>query len=580
MYLDRRLLQLDGADPGRLALVVGLGAGAGAAAVAGAFLLARIIDRVFLGGAALADVSGTIGLLAAAAALRAGLTWGSEATAAGLAVDVKTALRGRLLERLVGAGPLALGRERTGELSAALVEGVEALDAYFRRYLPQLALAAAVPLMVAAFVLARDVLSGVLLVLAAPMIPVFMVLIGRLAEARSRRQWRALSRMAAHFLDVLQGLTTLKVLGRSLDQIEVIAAVTDRFRRATMSVLRVAFLSALVLELVSTISIAVVAVAVGLRLLYGHMTFERAFFVLLLAPEFYLPLRLLGTRFHAGMEGIAASGRLFGLLELPPAVRAHGATAELPASLEIRFEEVGFTYPATRREDAPQAALAGIDLVLAPGRTVALVGPSGAGKSTLAALLLRFADPTTGRITVGGTPLTELDARAWRRLVAWVPQAPHLFAGTVAENIRLGRPEASDAEVVEALRAAQAVDLLEVLPEGIDTPIGEGGARLSGGQAQRIALARALLKDAPVLVLDEATSHLDPELEARLAAATRRLLRGRTALVIAHRLATVRDADEVVVLDRGRIVERGTHAELLARGGLYSRLAAAGGGPA
>jgi len=324
----------------------------------------------------------------------------------------------------------------------------------------------------------------------------------------------------------------------------------------------------------------VVAVAVGLRLLSGHLTFERAFFVLLLAPEFYPPLRLLGTRFHAGMEGIAASGRLFGLLELPPAVRAHGATAELPASLEIRFEEVGFTYPATRREDAPQAALAGIDLVLAPGRTVALVGPSGAGKSTLAALLLRFADPTTGRITVGGTPLTELDARAWRRLVAWVPQAPHLFAGTVAENIRLGRPEASDAEVVEALRAAQAVDLLEVLPEGIDTPIGEGGARLSGGQAQRIALARALLKDAPVLVLDEATSHLDPELEARLAAATRRLLRGRTALVIAHRLATVRDADEVVVLDRGRIVERGTHAELLARGGLYSRLAAAGGGPA
>jgi len=604
---DTRLLQQAGPVQRWLALTILLGLVGGIVTVLQARYLSRTVDAVFLAGRPLTDVTPWLLILLALVAVRAAALWGGELAANRGAARVKIALRERLFAHLLDLGPAYARGERTGELTNTVVEGVEALDAYFREYLPQLALAALVPLTVFIFVTPLDLVSGLVLLLTAPLIPIFMILIGNLADAMTRRQWTALSRMSAHFLDVLQGLTTLKIFNRSREQIRVIAEISERHRDATMGVLRVAFLSALVLELVATLSTAVVAVEIGLRLLYGHLAFEQAFFVLILAPEFYLPLRLLGTRFHAGIAGVTAAARIFEVLEqresesareriseaarrrigepvLSGAERCSRGGVEGSAAdrtghavcstqyairstqYAIHFTAIHHTYPDGR------SALSGVTFDILPGQVVALVGPSGGGKSTVAQLLLRFIEPTGGQITVDDVTLADLPVDVWRGQIAWVPQMPYLFNASVADNIRLARPAASMAEVIEAARQAHAHDFIQALPRGYDTVIGERGARLSGGQAQRIALARAFLKDAPFVILDEATAHLDPNTEALVQASIERLLRGRTALVIAHRLHTVRRADQIVVLDGGQIVQSGTHAELLRAPGLYHEL--------
>ena len=595
MKLDRRLLRRAQTAQGPLALTIGLGAGGGVVVVAQAYLLSLAVSQVFLGGSTLSGVMSLLVAFLLLSLVRAGFTWGAEAAADRVASRVKHDLRARLTAHLLDLGPAYARGERSGELANTAVEGIEALDAYFRQYLPQLALAALVPLTVLLFVFPLDWVSGLIMLLTAPLIPVFMILIGSLAESLTRRQWTSLSRMSAHFLDVLQGLTTLKLLGRSREQLQVIAQISDQFRGATMGVLRVTFLSALVLEMVATISTAVVAVQIGLRLLYGHLSFQQGFFVLLLAPEFYLPLRMLGARFHAGMQGVAAAQRIFEVLETPapgdagppagqPAARQDRELERdgisfpgdrplpFPARLNIRFSGVHYAY-----DDGQRPALNGLSFDLPHGEPVALVGPSGAGKSTVAYLLLRFLEPDRGTITVGGRPLHELPPAAWREQVAWVPQNPYLFHGTVAENIHLAHPDASRDQVERAARQASAHGFVEALPQGYDTVIGEHGARLSGGEAQRIALARAFLKDAPLLILDEATANLDPEIEALVQEAMARLLPGRTALIIAHRLSTVYRASRIVVVDQGQLAEEGTHAGLMQQGGLYRRLVGAYG---
>ncbi len=578
MIGDRRLLRAALSARTLMGLSVAAGLATAGAAVLQAAGLARAVAGVVLHGAGWAGVAPAMTVFLGAAMLRAALSCASGAASAAASARVRNRLRERLARYLVRLGPLAVGRERAGELAGTLGEGIERMDAYLRSYLPQLALAAGIPVAMVLLVAARDLLSAVVLMVTVPVIPLFMVLIGKAASARSRRQWKALARLGAHFLEAIQGLRTLKVLGRARDEVGRIAEVSERFRDATMGVLRIAFLSALALELAATLGTAVVAVQVGLRLLYGRLGFEQAFFVLLLAPEVYAPLRALGAAFHAGTEGTAAAERVFGLLELEPPRLEEGAEP-VPETLHLRLAGVRYVYPS-RGGGEERPALDGVDLELEPGTVTALVGPSGAGKSTLAALLLRFARPSAGEITVGGIPLERIELEAWRRSVAWVPQRPNLLAGTLADAIRLYRPAASMVEVRRAAELAGLAEEIEAMPRGYDTPLGEGGAGLSGGQAQRVALARAFLADAPLVIMDEPTSHVDPELEAALAASAARLLEGRTALVIAHRLGTVRRAHRIAVMEAGRIVQWGRHGELAAVPGPYRSLVLAGeGGP-
>ena len=584
-FFDRRLLTYARRERLDLVLTVTLGALSGVLIVLAARVLAGVVNGVFLGGRALADVWPLLAALVVIAVVRGILLWAGDVTANRVATRVKTDLRERLTAHLLALGPAYTRGERTGELVNTAVEGIEALDAYFSQYLPQLALAVLIPVTFLLVVFPLDPLSGLVLLLTAPLIPVFMILIGSMADSLTRQQWTALSRMSAHFLDVLQGLTTLKLFNRSREQITVIAEISDRYRDTTLGVLRVAFLSALVLEMVGTLSTAIIAVEIGLRVLYGRLAFEQAFFVLILAPEFYLPLRLLGTRFHAGIAGVTAARRVFEVLGLPADERrttndeqsgdAESITVSPchTRSIAVSFADIHYAYDGGARP-----ALNGVSVEIRPGEKVALVGPSGAGKSTIAALLLGFIQPTSGAITLAyeEDPASSFQLPA----IAWVPQLPYLFNTTIAENIRLGRPGAGQDDVLQAAQQAGADDFIRALPQGYETVIGERGARLSGGQAQRIALARAFLVDAPLVILDEATANLDPESEALIQSSLERLLVGRSALIIAHRLHTVRMADRIVVLDQGCVAETGTHDELMARAGLYQELVEAGSGGA
>lgn len=571
MNLDRRLFKEISLVKGLLILSVGLAFMAGVAVVLQARQVSHIITEVFLRGQAFAQVLPWMAGLLVVVVSRAALSYFGEWTAVIAAQRVKEHLRNRLARHLMDLGPAFTQGERSGELIATATQGIEALDAYFSQFLPQLALAGLLPLAFLMVAFPLDPLSGAVLLVTGPLIPVFMFLIGSNAEALTRRQWKALGRMSAYFLDTLQGLTTLKALGRSREQTGRIAQVSEQYRAATMSVLRVTFLSALALELLGTIGTAIIAVEVGLRLLYGRMGFESAFFLLLLAPEFYQPLRALGLRFHASMSGAEAARRIFAVLELPavenpPAPRK----AALDQAFTIALEAVHYTYPGR-----DQPALDGISFQIQSGQMTALVGASGAGKSTIAALLLRFLRPESGVVRWNGIPLEEIDPQDWRTQVAWLPQQPYIFQGSLADNLRIAMNEATMAEMRQAANQAGLLDWIDQQPEGLDTRVGEGGARLSGGQIQRLALARAFLRNAPLLILDEPTAHLDVAQERALEETTRRLCVGRTVLVIAHRLPTVVNADQIVVLADGAVVEQGTPTALLAQNGAYARLAAA-----
>jgi len=546
--VDRRLLKASRAARAHLTWAVGLGCGTAVTIVAQAALLAAVVERALLGGASLHDVRAELLALVAVVVARAVLSAGFEISGRLGAARAMSELRRRLVDHLLRVRPGGPRNARTGELAAAAVQGIDALESYFARYLPQLVLAALAPPAIVVYLAFHDPPAAAVLAVTLPLIPLFMVLIGRSAQDRTRARWRSLALLSGHFLDVVRGLDTLRAHDRAHAQVATIAAVGDRFRTDTMGTLRVAFLSALVLELVAMMGTALVAATVGVQLVSGSLDLTAGLTVLLLAPELYAPLRQLGAQFHASADGLAAAERIFEILEAPPALTAGRCRrgAPDPGRAPVCLEAVSFAYP-----ERAGLVLDDVDLELRPGEHVALVGPSGLGKSTVAALLVRLADPTAGRVSCGGVDLRDVDAAEWRRRIAWVPQRPTIFAGSVADNIRLGVPDAAIAHVRAAARAANALDFVAALPDGLETAIGEGGMPLSAGEAQRIALARAFLRDAPLLVLDEPTAHLDPPAAEAVADAVQRLSAGCTSLLIAHHAALAMRADRVVTIEGG-----------------------------
>jgi ATP-binding cassette, subfamily C, bacterial CydD len=561
--LDPRLLRYSAAARRYVAVTVLLGLAATGLILLQASLLAHLLAAAATG-TGVTVLAGSLAALAIVLLARAAAGYGGEVAALRAAAAVKSQLRRRLTDHVLKLGPSwprqssgqsPAGR-RCGEVTTLATRGLDGLDPYFARYLPQLVLACVVPSAVLIRVGLADWISGLVIGLTLPLIPVFAIVVGLQAKATTQRQWRLLARLGGHFLDVVEGLPTLKLFGRGKPQAEVVGRVTDDYRKATMATLRVAFLSAFVLEITAALATALVAVEVGLRLLAGHMSYQTALLVLLLTPEAYLPLRAVGAQFHASTEGAAAAGDVFAILDTPLLTVTEPGAARVDLRYDtIRLAGVTLAYPGR-----PGPALDQVSLTIRPGDQITLAGPSGAGKSSLLALLLRFARPTEGRIEAGGTDLARIDLDSWRRQIAWVPQDPHLFAASVAENIALGDPQASRAAIAAAARAAGAAGFIEDLPQGYDTGVGERGLRLSSGQRQQIALARAFLRDAPLLLLDEPAAHLDAASAARLDDALAALTAGRTVIRVSHDRRP--DAGRVFTLDQGRL-----HQAVLASGG-------------
>jgi thiol reductant ABC exporter CydD subunit len=545
--IDPRLLEYARATRPYLVALIVLGGVTALLIIAQAWLLADVIASALRGGKGVAQLSLPLEALLCVVLARAAVAWGRELLAHRSSARAKSQLRTALLEHVGALGPQRAGEQRTGDLAVLATRGIDALDGYFSLYLPQVFLAVIVPVAVLGAVGDRDWISALIIAGTLPLIPLFMALVGAATRDRMALQLRTLQQLAGHFLDVVEGLPTLKVFGRAKAQIQTIGEVTDRYRRAAMSTLRVTFLSSLILELVATISVALVAVEIGLRLEGGHIGLRTALLVLVLAPEAYLPLRLLGANYHASAEGMSAASQVFAVLETP--LPAHGRRTDVPdpALNGILVEDLLVEYPG---RGVP--ALDGVSLAVEPQEVLAITGPSGCGKSTLLAVLLGFLAPQGGVVRVGEHDLADLDPDAWRDHVTWMPQRPHLFAASIGDNIRLGRPEATISQVTDAVRAAGLGAVVAARPGGLDTMLGDRGAGLSVGERQRVALARAFLRDSPLLLLDEPTANLDGATEDDVLAALHRLVRGRTVILVAHRPALVEMADRVLELGRSR----------------------------
>jgi ATP-binding cassette subfamily C protein CydD len=541
--LDPRLLRYARATRTFLFVSVGLGALSALLIVSQAWLLADVVASAFSGGKSVAQLQTPLVVLLCVVVARAAVAWGAELAAGRSSARAKAQLRGALLERVAGLGADGSREERTGELAVLATRGVDALDGYFSLYLPQLFLAVIVPLVVLGAVVGKDWISAAIVAATIPLIPLFMALVGATTRERMDRQLRTLQRLAGHFLDVVGGLPTLKVFGRARAQAVSIQEISERYRDTALSTLRITFLSSLILELVATFSVALVAVAIGLRLMGGELGLRTALFALVLAPEAYLPLRRLGANYHASAEGMAAARQVFAVIEKP--LPARGTRRDVPdmAAVDISVEGLWVSYPGRS-----EPALEDVSLTVEAGEVLALVGPSGCGKSTLLSVLLGLKVPERGTVSVGDVELGDLDPDAWRAQLAWVPQRPHLFAASIAENVRLGRRKASTEEVREAVHAAGLADVVANLPEGLETVLGDRGAGLSAGERQRVALARAFLRDSPLLLLDEPTANLDGQTEHEVLEAVRRLSQGRTVVLVAHRPSLLEIADRLLTL--------------------------------
>lgn len=555
---SRWLKGLLGGDKRWIRFSIAAGVFAGLMLVLQAHLMARAVHETLFEGARLGDMKGLLAILLLALLLRAVAGVVREWCGQRASVGVRSRLRAELLARLAQLGPAYSKSQRSGELSSVLMEQVEALDGFIARYLPQMALAAVIPVVILAFVLPLNWAAALIFLGTAPLIPLFMALVGTRAAEANRRNFRALAQLSGYFLDVVQGLGTLKLFSRSREQQRVIAENADEFRIRTMQVLRLAFLSSAVLEFFASISIAILAVYLGFSFLGllnfgswgGEITLYHALFLLILAPEFYLPLRELGTHYHAKQEAVAAADRIIDLLNESEHLEPGGQQRLSDSQLDLKLDQIGFSYPGQT-----QPVLLNFSLQVAPGECVALVGPSGAGKSTVLNLLAGFERPQQGEVTIGGVSLAELSRSAWMEKVAFVSQHTTLFPGSIRDNLLLANPQATDEQLRIACNQAAASEFIDQLDEGWDTPVGESGQNFSGGQIQRLALARAFLKDAPVLLLDEPTASLDLVSEELVLQALSRLCHGRTTLLLTHRPTTMRLADRLCVLQQAGCIE-------------------------
>ena len=531
--------------------------------VAWTILLAGVINDGFIKAQTLSGVLPTLVLMAALLLLRALCIWLAENSSQHASGLLRRKVRSDSLAHLIAVGPAGLSAERTAELTSTLGQGVDSLDAYLSRFLPSAALAVIVPAGVFVTIGILDPWTTLILLFTGPMLILLLAVIGSRTRSLTQRRFEELGWLSSFYLDMIQGLATLKAFGRADEGAEMVEQVSRRYGEATMDVLRTAFQTSLMMEWAATAATALVAVQISFRLIRGDLSFDLALAVLMLTPEFFAPLRRLAIEYHAGQEANAALERITELNALPTQTRSvttegqessgHDWSAVGFSSLELSTLElntVGFTYAG-----AESPALEQVSFVIEQGQTVALIGPSGAGKSTLAKLLMQFMQPDQGQILINGQPAQNLQPSDWRRIISWVPQQPAFFAGTVAQNIALGRPDASIEQIHEAARVASAQGFIEALPDGFNTLLGENGLRLSGGQRQRLAIARAAIMDTPVVLLDEFTAHLDEDTEAQVVAAMSALMQDRTAVVIAHRAATIASAQRVITLDGGRVIQ-------------------------
>ncbi len=539
-----------------------------------AWLISQVIHVVFLEHGELEDVTTLIWQIAAIIFVRSFLVLANETSGKWISVRVKASLRKTLLEQITRLGPVRIAGEKRGELIHTAFEGVESLDAYFSQYLPQMILAGLIPLTILVVIFPHEPLSAGILLVTAPLIPVFMALIGIISEQRTKKQWKLMSRLSSHFYDALQGLELLKQFNQAEKRAELVESTDRAYRSTTMKVLQYAFLSAFVLELVATISTAIIAVEIGLRLLYGEMDYQPALFILILTPEFYLPLRQLSVRYHAAMGGIQAASRIFQIIHaedsLPNSTRKGISTLETITSTDIQMFPIHFDQVCARYLDSKGHILNCLTFSIEEGSLQALVGLSGAGKTTIFNLLLRFMTPESGLITANGVPIELIPIEQWLAKISWVPQSPFIFNDTILNNILLGQTDADEDRLANAIRKAGLEDWINSQADRRNYMIGEQGSRISTGQEQRIAIARALYKQADLILLDEPTSAVDPILEADLQQAIQDLQQQSTTLTIAHRLPTIYRSERILLLEDGMVKESGSHTDLIQKGSRYS----------